>query len=42
MEADDKMVALLMASRSKTPFKLAWNSFADESVAKLEALRRKR
>ena len=42
VEADDKMVALLMASRSKTPFKLAWNSFADESVAKLEALRRKR
>ena len=42
VEADDKMVALLMSSRSKTPFKLAWTSFADESVAKLEALRRKR
>ena len=42
MEADDKMVSLLMARRSRTPFKLAWTSFADESVAKLEALRRKR
>ncbi|HAD21779.1 MAG TPA: hypothetical protein DCF87_06660 [Opitutae bacterium] len=42
VEADDKMVSLLMARRSKTPFKLAWTSFADESVAKLEALRRKR
>ncbi len=42
MEADDKMVSLLMARRSKTPFKLAWTSFADESVVKLEALRRKR
>jgi hypothetical protein len=36
------MVYLLMSRRSKTPFKLAWTSFADESVAKLEALRRKR
>ena len=42
VEADDKMVSLLMSRRSKTPFKLAWTSFADESVAKLEALRRKR
>ena len=42
VDADDKMVSLLMARRSKTPFKLAWTSFADESVAKLEALRRKR
>ena len=42
VEADDKMVSLLMARRSKTPFKLAWTSFADESLAKLEALRRKR
>ena len=42
VEADDKMVSLLMPSRSKTPFKLAWTSFADESVGKLEALRRKR
>ena len=36
------MVSLLMARRSRTPFKLAWMSFADESLAKLEALRRKR
>ena len=42
VDADDKMISLLMARRSKTPFKLAWTSFADESVAKLEALRRKR
>lgn len=42
VEADDKMVSLLMARRSRTPFKLAWMSFADESLAKLEALRRKR
>ena len=42
VEADDKMVSLLMARRSRTPFKLAWTSFADESLAKLEALRRKR
>ena len=42
VDADDSMVSLLMARRSKTPFKLAWTSFADESVAKLEALRRKR
>jgi hypothetical protein len=42
VEADDKMVYLLMSRRSKTPFKLAWTSFAEESVAKLEALRRKR
>ena len=42
VEADDKMVSLLMSRRSKTPFKLAWTSFADESVVKLEALRRKR
>jgi hypothetical protein len=42
VEADDKMVSLLMSRRSKTPFKLAWTSFANESVAKLEALRRKR
>ena len=42
VEADDKMVSLLMSRRSKTPFKLAWTSFADESVAKLEALLRKR
>ena len=42
VDADDKMVSLLMSRRSKTPFKLAWTSFADESVAKLEALRRKR
>ena len=33
---------LLMSRRSRTPFKLAWTSFADESLAKLEALRRKR
>ena len=42
VEADDKMVSLLMTRRSRTPFKLVWTSFADESVAKLEALRRKR
>ena len=42
VEADDKMVSLLMARRSSSPFKLAWTSFADESLAKLEALRRKR
>ena len=42
VDADDKMVSLLMARRSSTPFKLAWTSFADESLAKLEALRRKR
>ena len=42
VEADDKMVSLLMTRRSRTPFKLAWTSFADESLAKLEALRRKR
>lgn len=42
IEADDKMVSLLMPRRSKVPFKLAWTSFTDESVAKLEALRRKR
>ena len=42
VDADEREVFLLMAKRSKNPFKLAWTSFADESVAKLEALRRKR
>ena len=42
VDADEREVSLLMAKRSKNPFKLAWTSFADESVAKLEALRRKR
>ena len=42
IEADDRMVSLLMKKRSSSPFKLAWTSFDSESVAKLEALRRKR
>ena len=42
VEANDKTVSLLMPRRSKTPFSLAWTSFTDESMAKLEALRRKR
>ena len=42
VDADESEVSLLMAQRSRNPFKLAWTSFADESVAKLEALRRKR
>ena len=40
--ADDREVTLVMPKRSKTPFTLAWTSFDKESVAKLEALRRKR
>ena len=42
IEADERMVSLLMKKRSSSPFKLAWTSFDSESVAKLEALRRKR
>ena len=39
--ADDREVTLVIPKRSKTPFKLAWTSFDDESVAQLEALRRR-
>ena len=39
VEADDKMVSADGAI--PYTFKLAWASFADESLAKLEALRRK-
>lgn len=42
VEADDAVVTLVMPKRSKTPFTLAWTSLDKESVAKLEALRRKR
>ncbi|MFL2938020.1 MAG: hypothetical protein ACJZ7A_02855 [Opitutales bacterium] len=41
VEADDGVVTLVMPKRSKTPFTLAWTSFDEESVAQLEALRRK-
>ena len=42
VEADDRIVTLLMQRRSKSPFQLSWTSFAEESIAKLEGLRRKK
>jgi hypothetical protein len=38
VEADDKMVSLLMSRRSKTPFKLAWTSFAEESSGETRSI----
>lgn len=41
-DADERLVSLIMKSRSSRPIALAWESFDSESMAKLEALRRKK